>query len=178
MADNNQRKKPKFNFYWMYGLMLLILLMFFWMNEDGTAAQEVNWTKFENIVKSRPGGIKFITVYTNKNVVEAVMDDTLAQEVSKDKEIVPANQPMFGQSSRTSNVISTQISSADKFDDKVEQWKTEGIFTGEVKYEKTSDYSSMIWYLGSTVLFIAFMLFLFQRGTYSSNTERSVRMYG
>ncbi len=162
MADNNQRKKPKFNFYWMYGLMLLILLMFFWMNEDGTAAQEVNWTKFENIVKSRPGGIKFITVYTNKNVVEAVMDDTLAQEVSKDKEIVPANQPMFGQSSRTSNVISTQISSADKFDDKVEQWKTEGIFTGEVKYEKTSDYSSMIWYLGSTVLFIAFMLFMFR----------------
>ena len=66
MADNNQRKKPKFNFYWMYGLMLLILLMFFWMNEDGTAAQEVNWTKFENIVKSRPGGIKYITVYTNK----------------------------------------------------------------------------------------------------------------
>ena len=162
MADNNQRKKPKFNFYWMYGLMLLILLMFFWMNEDGTAAQEVNWTKFENIVKSRPGGIKYITVYTNKNVVEAVMDDTLAQEVSKDKEIVPANQPMFGQSSRTSNVISTQISSADKFDDKVEQWKTEGIFTGEVKYEKTSDYSSMIWYLGSTVLFIAFMLFMFR----------------
>ena len=162
MADNNQRKKPKFNFYWMYGLMILILLMFFWMNEDGTAAQEVNWTKFENIVKSRPGGIKYITVYTNKNVVEAVMDDTLAQEVSKDKEIVPANQPMFGQSSRTSNVISTQISSADKFDDKVEQWKTEGIFTGEVKYEKTSDYSSMIWYLGSTVLFIAFMLFMFR----------------
>ena len=162
MADNNQRKKPKFNFYWMYGLMLLILLMFFWMNEDGTAAQEVNWTKFENIVKSRPGGIKYITVYTNKNVVEAVMDDTLAQEVSKDNEIVPANQPMFGQSSRTSNVISTQISSADKFDDKVEQWKTEGIFTGEVKYEKTSDYSSMIWYLGSTVLFIAFMLFMFR----------------
>ena len=162
MADNNQRKKPKFNFYWMYGLMLLILLMFFWMNEDGTAAQEVNWTKFENIVKSRPGGIKYITVYTNKNVVEAVMDDTLAQEVSKDKEIVPASEPMFGQSSRTSNVISTQISSADKFDDKVEQWKTEGIFTGEVKYEKTSDYSSMIWYLGSTVLFIAFMLFMFR----------------
>jgi cell division protease FtsH len=83
-------------------------------------------------------------------------------EVSKDKTIVPANQPMFGQSGKHSNVISTQISSPDKFDDRVEQWKTEGYFTGEDKYEKTSDYSSMIWYLGSTVIFIAVMLFMFR----------------
>ena len=162
MADNNQRKVPKFNFYWMYGLMILILLSIFWMNDDGSAAQEVNWTKFENIVKTRKGGVKYITVYTNKNVVEAVMDDTLAMEVSKDKTIVPANQPMFGGSGKHSNVISTQISSPDKFDDRVEQWKSEGYFTGEVKYEKTSDYSSMIWYLGSTVIFIAVMLFMFR----------------
>ena len=162
MADNNQRKAPKFNFYWMYGLMILILLSIFWMNDDGGAAQEVNWTKFENIVKSRKGGVKYITVYTNKNVVEAVMDDTLAMEVSKDKTIVPANQPMFGEPNKHSNVISTQISSPDKFDDRVEQWKSEGYFTGEVKYEKTSDYSSMIWYLGSTVIFIAVMLFMFR----------------
>ena len=153
---------PKFNFYWMYGLMIFILLAFFWMNEDGNVAREVNWTKFESIVTSQKGGIKYITVYTNKNVVEAVMDDQLAKQVNQDKEIVPANRPMFGQASAQSNVISTQISSSDKFDDKVEKWKADGVFTGEVKYEKTSDYSSMIWYLGSTVLFIAFMLFMFR----------------
>ena len=162
MADKNQRKMPKFNFYWMYGLMIFILLAFFWMNEDGNVAREVNWTKFESIVTSQKGGIKYITVYTNKNVVEAVMDDQLAKQVNQDKEIVPANRPMFGQASAQSNVISTQISSSDKFDDKVEKWKADGVFTGEVKYEKTSDYSSMIWYLGSTVLFIAFMLFMFR----------------
>ena len=162
MADKNQRKMPKFNFYWMYGLMIFILLAFFWMNEDGNVAREVNWTKFESIVTSQKGGIKYITVYTNKNVVEAVMDDQLAKQVYQDKEIVPANRPMFGQASAQSNVISTQISSSDKFDDKVEEWKADGVFTGEVKYEKTSDYSSMIWYLGSTVLFIAFMLFMFR----------------
>ena len=163
MADKNQRKVPKFNFYWMYGLMLCILLMLFWMNDDNSAAQEVNWTKFESIVKNGgQDGVKYITVYTNKNVAEAVLGDSLARQVSKEKDIVPQSSPMFGQSSKSSNVISTQISSADKFDDKVEQWKAEGLFNGEVKYEKTSDYSSMIWYLGSTVLFIAFMLFMFR----------------
>ena len=160
MADKNQRKIPKFNFYWMYGLMIFILLMYLWMNEDGGVAQEVNWTKFESLVTSQQGGVKYITVYTNKNVVEAVLNDSLAQQVNED--IVPANSPIFGQAAKPSNVISTQISSTDRFDEKVEQWKADGVFTGEVKYEKTSDYSSMIWYLGSTVLFIGFMLFMFR----------------
>ena len=160
MADKNQRKIPKFNFYWMYGLMIFILLMYLWMNEDGGVAQEVNWTKFESLVTSQQGGVKYITVYTNKNVVEAVLNDSLAQQVNED--IVPANSPTFGQAAKPSNVISTQISSTDRFDEKVEQWKADGVFTGEVKYEKTSDYSSMIWYLGSTVLFIGFMLFMFR----------------
>ena len=163
MANNkNQRKTPKFNISWMYGLIIAFLLLVYWMNMDVDVAREVNWTKFESIVKNNKGGVKKITVYTNKNLVEAVLSDSLAKALNKD--VKPADQPtMFGQSQRTSNIVSAQIPSPDKFDEKVEQWKADGVFNGEVAYEKTSDYSSMLWYLGSTVLIIGFWIFMFRR---------------
>ena len=74
--NNNQRKTPKFNFYWMYGLIIVFLLSMLWMNQDGSPAQEVNWTQFENIVGK--GGVQSITVYRSKNKAEALLSDSLA----------------------------------------------------------------------------------------------------
>ena len=41
MASNNQRKTPKFNIFWMYGIMILFLVTFYYLNQDGGMAQEV-----------------------------------------------------------------------------------------------------------------------------------------
>jgi len=161
MANNDkQRKRPKFNFYWMYGLMVIFLLMMFWMNQDGGVAQEVNWTQFENIVSK--GGVKSITVYSNKNYAEAVLSDSLAKVVFKDT--APASGPMFG-GAQTSNKISAQIPSTDKFDEKVEQWKQQGVFTGEVKYDKAADFSMVFWNVGFIVLMVLLWFFMLRRLT-------------
>jgi len=160
MANNDKKGKlPKFNFFWVYGLIIFFLLSMLWMNDEGGVAQEVNWTQFENIVSK--GGVKSITVYTNKNLAEAVLNDSLAKEVFK--ESAPQSMPGAFGKKEAPNKISAQIPSADKFDEKVEQWKQQGTFKGEVKYDKASDYSMLFWSFGPFVLLILVWVFMWRR---------------
>ena len=155
MASNNQRKTPKFNIFWMYGIMILFLVTFYYLNQDGGMAQEVKWTQFESIVNK--GGVKSITVYSNKNQAEAVLSDSLAKVVFKD---LPA--PALG-SGQSQAKISTHIPSADKFDEKIEQWNKDGVFNGEVDYKQASDLSMIFWTFGPIVLLVALWFFLLRR---------------
>ncbi len=155
MASNNQRKTPKFNIFWMYGIMILFLVTFYYLNQDGGMAQEVKWTQFESIVNK--GGVKSITVYSNKNQAEAVLSDSLAKVVFKD---LPAPALGGGQSQAK---ISTHVPSADKFDEKIEQWNKDGVFNGEVDYKQASDLSMIFWTFGPIVLLVALWFFLLRR---------------
>lgn len=157
--NNNQRKKPKFNIFWMYGLIIVFLLSVFWMNQDGGMTREVSWTQFEKIVKD--GGVQSITVYSNKNLAEAILSDSAAQRVSKELPAVPSTT--FGEQQSVSNKISAHIPSSDKFDERVDTWKEEGVFNGEIKYDQISDYSSLIWNVGFIALLIFFWIFMLRR---------------
>ncbi|MBQ6653177.1 MAG: ATP-dependent zinc metalloprotease FtsH [Prevotella sp.] len=159
MANSkNQRKTPRFDFFWMYGLMALFLCMMLWMYSDGGVPQEVSWTQFDSIVNQ--GGVKSMTVYTNKDYLEAVLTDSVAKQLNKTAK--PAEAPMLGQQ-RPNNVVTAQIPSSDKFDDKAQQWKADGVYTGTIKYDKASDYSNIILYLASPVLFILLLSLLYRR---------------
>ncbi len=160
MADNNnKRKTPKFSPFWVYGLFLVFLLSVYWMNQDGAPSQEVNWTQFENIVSK--GGVQSITVYRGKNKAEAVMTDSLAREVNK---TLPQQPAPFGGEAVTSNKISAQIPSTDKFDDYVKLWREQGAFQGDVKYvEGTNDLSMILYTFGPIVLLVALWFFLLRR---------------
>ena len=149
---------PKFNFFWMYGLMIAFLLAMFWMNDGSSVAREVNWTQFEKIVET--GGVTSITVYTNKDYLEAVLTDSAAQEVMKQTKTVES--PILAES-RTTNKVTVQIPSPDKFDDRAEAWKESGAFTGDIKYDKADDYSMLIWSFGPIILLVALYFLLFKR---------------
>ena len=82
MGNNNpqggNKKTFRFNLYWMYALIALSLIGVYYMN-DGSSSKEVTWSEFEQI--ARDGGIKQITVYTNKDYLEAFLSDSTAQKV-------------------------------------------------------------------------------------------------
>ena len=139
--------------------MILFLVSFYYLYQDGGYAQEVKWTQFENIVSK--GGVKSITVYSNKNQAEAVLSDSLAKVVFKD---LPADPVATNKTSAAAPVkISTQIPSADKFDDKIEQWRQDGVFNGEVDYKQASDLSMVFWTFGPIVLLVGLWFFLLRR---------------
>ncbi len=152
MANNNQRKLPKFNIFWMYGLIILALLMFYyWQNNE--VSQPVSWTQFESWVQK--GGVTSITVYTNKNTAEAVLSDSLAKEMFKGKQYAPTPG--------TPTKMVAHIPSSDKFDEKVEQWRQKGVFKGDVKYDQASDFSMAFWTFGPIVLLVLLWFFLLKR---------------
>ena len=153
--ENKQNKMPKFNIFWMYGLIVAFLLSVYWMNQDGAISQEVKWTQFENIVNK--GGVKSITVYSNKDQAEAVLSDSLAKVVSK--ELPNA----VGATAASQTKISTRIPSTDKFEERIDQWRQSGVFKGEVEYKSANDFSMVFWTFGPIVLLVALWFFLLRR---------------
>ncbi|MDE6279013.1 MAG: ATP-dependent metallopeptidase FtsH/Yme1/Tma family protein, partial [Paramuribaculum sp.] len=126
------QKKPGFrlNMYWMYAIVIVFLVGILYLDDD-SLNREVSYSKFETYVSS--GGVKKIVVYPNKNQAQAFLNDSLAEKVFTDAVYKPG--------SGMKALITTSIPSADKLQDKIDQWQQEGVFNGEVKFEKSSDYT-------------------------------------
>ncbi|MDE7449295.1 MAG: ATP-dependent zinc metalloprotease FtsH [Paramuribaculum sp.] len=148
--------KPKkfqirFNLFWMYAIVLVCLVGLLYV-DDNSMSREVSYNKFESYVES--GGVKKIIVFTNKNMAEAVLNDSLANVVFS------ANyKPDAGVSAK----ILTDIPSADKLAEKIDNWRNQGVFNGDVNYEKSTDYGNLLWGFGPIVLLIAFWFFMMRR---------------
>ncbi len=154
MTQNSSKKRRafKFSMYWMYAIILLFLAGIFYL-DDNSIVKDVNFTKFENIIEE--GGASEIIVFTNKGVAEAVLTDSMASALF--------DPTQYKKGSNAGARIAAEIPSADKLQDKIDRWQAEGVFTGEVKYEKSSDFSSLLWTFGPVVLLIAFWFFIMKR---------------
>lgn len=147
-----KKSKFKFSMYWMYAFILLLLCGIFYL-DDNTVTKDVSFSKFEQYVSE--GGVTEIVVFTNKREAEAVLSDSLASKIFPESQYKPGS----GEHAR----IFTEIPSADKLQDKIDLWQQTGVFTGEVKYEKSSDFMSILWTFGPVILLIGFWFFLMKR---------------
>ncbi len=146
------RKNPfRFNTFWMYVLIIVFLVGIYYF-DDNSLTREVSFQQFDSYVTNT--NVKSITVYTNKNKAEAVVNDSLAKAIWKDQ-----YHPNTGEVCK----IVTKLPSVEKFYDKAEEWKSTGKYTGDIKYEESADYSNLIWTLGPLVLIIAFWIFMMRR---------------
>ena len=101
MGNNNmsplgpKKKKIRFNLYWMYALIALLLFGLYYAN-DPSMSKEVNWSEFEKIAKE--GGITQVTVFAKKDYVEAQLNDSTAKAVFKTDKIngkpIPIVKPL------------------------------------------------------------------------------------
>ena len=136
----------------MYGLITVGLLAMY-MPGDQSLTREMNLTEFENTVKK--GGVTKIIVYTNANEAEGVLSDSLAKVVFSAEKF----EPQKGLVAK----VKTSIPSSDKFDEKIEGWKTEGVFKGEVDYDNSSGYGAWIWSFGPIILLVVFWILIMRR---------------
>ena len=145
-----KKKGIRFNLYWMYSLIALVLIGLYYMN-DNTMSKEVNWTEFEKIAKE--GGITRLTVFAKKDYAEAQLNDSTAKAVFKTDKI--NGKP----------VIYTNIPSGDSFAKTLDTWKKEDGFNAEVYYENSSDLTNILWLVGPFILLIVFWIYLARRMT-------------
>ncbi len=148
----------KFSMYWAYAIIIVFLLGMLYI-DDNSLTKDVSFTKFKEYVEA--GGVNKITVFTNSNRAEAVLSDSLAQKIF--------HESQYQSGKGTVAKIVTDIPSADKLQDQIDLWHQEGKFNGEVNYEKSSDYSAIIWTFGPIALLVAFWFFMMRRMSGAAN---------
>ncbi len=134
----------------MYAIVIAFLVGILYL-DDNSATKEISYSQFEKYVTG--GGVERIVVFTNKNIAEAYLSDSLAQKIFKSGQLKPG----------TIAKIETEIPSADKLQDKIEEWTASGKFKGDVKFEKGSEFNTLLWSFGPIILFIAFWFFMMKR---------------
>lgn len=149
----NGKKNPfRFNMYWMYAIVLIFLLGMYYL-DDNTITKEVDYSQFTAYAEQ--GGIKNLVVYGDAREAKAEISDSLASVLFKNTEYKPG--------SSIKPEITTTIPSTSKFDDMVDSWRVKGYFNGSVKYEKSSQFNSLLWAFGPIILMIAVWLFIMRR---------------
>lgn len=151
---NSNNKKPnfKFNLNWIYGIIAIGLISMLYFNPSGSS-KEVNWSRFEELAKE--GSIKHVTVYSNKKMLEATLQDSSASKVlTKDEVSKLGKNPAM---------IKVNIPSADKFNDRAQVWKTENKFNATVDYKEDSDFMNTFLITFGPIILLVFVWFYFMR---------------
>ena len=123
---NNKQKMFKFNLYWMYGLIFLMLFALYLTN-DSSASKELGWTEFLKLAQENV--FDRMVVYNKKNLVEATVKDGRKGLVfRKDSATLGTNPKVY-----------VKIPSADKFSDFYDKAVAENHITTQVSFEEGDD---------------------------------------
>lgn len=148
---NNKPKMFRFNFYWMYGL-IFIMLAALYMTNDSSGSKEIVWTEFQKLAQEN--AFEKITVFDQKKLVEATVRNDKKGLVFKEDSTRVGSSPK----------IYVQIPSADKFSDFYDKIEAENHIKTDVRYEKGED---AIWNFlisfGPIILLILVWIFLMKR---------------
>lgn len=152
-SSNNKKGPFKFSMYWMYAFVLLFIFGVYYL-DDNSITRDVSYSDFEQYV-ARDHGITKIIVFTDKKEAEGYLSDSLASALFHERQYSPG-------SGVVAKVV-TEIPSADKLDSKIEEWRSMGAFTGEVKYKRSGQFGSILWTFGPIVLLIVFWFYIMRR---------------
>ena len=129
----------------------MVLIGIYYTGES-TSVKEMPWTDVEGWVQKK--AVSRIVVHANQGDAEAEITDAYAKQVmGKDYQPVPGAKA----------VITTTIPSADKFEDRVDEWRKSGVFNGKVEYDRHSTFSNIFWSFGPLLLLVVFWIFMMRR---------------
>ena len=147
--------KPKmfrFNLYWMYGL-IFIMLVALYMTNDSSGTKELGWTEFQKLAQENV--FDKMTVYNKKNLVEATVKNGKTEQVFGNMDVSKIG---------VSPKVYVKIPSADKFSDFYDKAVADSHIDTQVRFEEGDD---AIWnFLVSfcpIILLIGVWMFLMRR---------------
>ncbi len=158
-------KRPviRFSMYWMYAIILIFLLGILYLDDNSISKELDGQYDMERLVKT--GGVEKITIFPNKGIAQAQLSDSLAREEFKGQ---------YSDSHSGKAYVWTSISSSDDLTHRIDDWKKEGYFNGNVKYERSSDFSSYLWSFGPILLLIVFWIWMMRRMSGRDNSGGGV----
>ena len=147
--------KPKmfrFNLYWMYGL-IFIMLVALYMTNDSSGTKELGWTEFQKLAQENV--FDKMTVYNKKNLVEATVKNGKTEQVFGNMDVSKIG---------VSPKVYVKIPSDDKFSDFYDKAVADSHIDTQVRFEEGDD---AIWNFlvsfGPIILLIGVWMFLMRR---------------
>ena len=147
--------KPKmfrFNLYWMYGL-IFIMLVALYMTNDSSGTKELGWTEFQKLAQENV--FDKMTVYNKKNLVEATVKNGKTEQVFGNMDVSKIG---------VSPKVYVKIPSADKFSDFYDKAVADSHIDTQVRFEEGD---AAIWNFlvsfGPIILLIGVWMFLMRR---------------
>lgn len=148
---DNKQKMFRFNFYWMYGIIFLLLIALY-MTNDSTGSKEIGWTEFQKLAKENV--FDKMVVYNKKNVVEATVKSDKIGIVFPGEKMTDSLSPK----------VYIKIPSADKFSDFYDNAVSDDKIDTQVSFEEGDDAMwSFLISFGPIILFVLVWIFLMKR---------------
>lgn len=142
-------KGPKFNISWIYGIIIMVLLGTYMFGDKVPVKEIQSYPVFKQYVID--GYIESIEVFPQKNLVEAVVEDSVA-----------GKKAVFGENYKTyepERKVSVKIPSADKFEEFISEVKFQ-----QVSYKESKNYLELFLYsVLPFLLLILFFVFMTRR---------------
>ncbi len=149
-GENQKNKQPKFNFNWLYIMLIVGLIFMIFTRHDGKSTKTIDYSTFKEYVNKGYAG----DVVINK--------DELTLEMFIDGRY---DRIVFGNGNKkgVSRAVKVEFGSIDKVEDFLEEQKKEGHFSGKVEYETQDDlFINIIWQI-APLLIIVFIWILIMR---------------
>lgn len=148
---DNKQKMFRFNFYWMYGIIFLLLIALY-MTNDSSGSKEIGWTEFQKLAKENV--FDKMVVYNKKNVVEATVKSDKIGIVFPGEKMTDSLSPK----------VYIKIPSADKFSDFYDNAVSDDKIDTQVSFEEGDDAMwSFLISFGPIILFVLVWIFLMKR---------------
>jgi cell division protease FtsH len=147
----NNKPKIRFNPYLLYGLIVIVLIGLFMMNDFSTT-REIGWTEFQHLAQEDV--FEKLVVYNKKNVLEATIKNDRKELVFDRKEIEQVG---------LSPKVFVKIPSADKFSDFYDKTVLEKKISAKVNYKDGDDTIWNILFSAWPILLIIFVWLFFMR---------------
>ena len=146
--SNNRMQKPRFNFTWLYILLIAGLAFMIFTRHDTSASRSVDYTTFKDFVAK--GYVADVTVNKDNNTLTLAINSKYEKQVygAVNKNKKPAR-------------IKVEFGSIDNLESYLDEQNKEGNFTGKVSYERDNDFiSNLLWNFAPLVIIILIWIFI------------------
>ncbi len=143
--------KPRFNFTWLYILLIAGLAFMILTRHDASSSHTVDYTTFKELVTD--GYVSDITVNKDRYTLTLNIDKKYQKQV-------------FGKASKGKNPTSIKVEfgSIDNLETFIDEQQKEGHFKGKVNFERDNDFISNLFWNIMPILVIIFIWMFLMRG--------------
>ena len=146
--SNNKLQKPRFNFTWLYILLIAGLAFMIFTRHDTSASRSVDYTTFKEFVTK--GYVADVTINKDNNTL------TLAIDAKHEKQVYGAVNK-----NKKPARIKVEFGSIDNLESYLDEQNKEGNFTGKVTYERDNDFiTNLLWNFAPLVIIILIWIFI------------------